>query len=82
MTINLFTLPCNKESRNLTSSLPLNYALAFLILRRLLKVLKLERLRVKDLSHQVDLPLLKTLHLNKVYLRREHLVKLLLCYPI
>ncbi|WJX65959.1 hypothetical protein P8452_50567 [Trifolium repens] len=48
-----------------------------------LKVLELESLKVEDFSHQMDLPLLETLHLNKVYFEHhEYLVKLLSCCPI
>ncbi|XP_045787615.1 F-box/FBD/LRR-repeat protein At4g00160-like [Trifolium pratense] len=49
-----------------------------------LKVLKLKRLKiVEDFSHQLDLPLLKTLHLSKVYFKHhEYLVKFLSCCPI
>jgi len=66
---------------NLNISIPIELCLSLFSFKTL-KVLKLEWLRVKDLSHQVYLPLLKTLHLNKVYIRHEHLVKLLLCCPI
>ncbi|RHN39258.1 hypothetical protein MtrunA17_Chr8g0341901 [Medicago truncatula] len=66
---------------NLNISIAIELSLSLLSFKTL-KILKLEWLKVKDLSHQVYLPLLKTLHLNKVYIRHEHLVKLLLCSPI
>jgi hypothetical protein len=48
-----------------------------------LKVLELESLKVEDFSHQMDLPLLETLHLNKVYFEHhKYLVKLLSSCPI
>ncbi|CAJ2663677.1 unnamed protein product [Trifolium pratense] len=48
-----------------------------------LKVLELENLRVEDFSHQMDLPLLETLHLNEVdFEHHEYLVKFLSSCPI